>query len=134
MTSFPTLNNLSRYSFLELGYSRSLSLDLVDQVKNLDATRQFRFTPPTHTLLAFKQALKEFWKEGGLEGRAKRYQENRNILKQELKQIGFRELVPDEYSSYIITSFLCPNDGKFEFKQFYEKLSELGTYNICTFY
>merc|ERR1711981_725792 len=107
------------------GYSRSLSLDLVDQVKNLDATRQFRFTPPTHTLLAFKQALKEFWEEGGLDGRSKRYQENRNILKTELKKIGFKELVPDEHSSYIITSFLCPNDGKFQFKKFYERLSEL---------
>merc|ERR1712179_591237 len=66
------------------GNSRCLSLDLVDQVKNLDATRQFRFTPPTHTLLAFKQALQEFWQEGGVEGRSKRYQENRNILKTEL--------------------------------------------------
>ena len=110
-----------------LGNSRCLSLDLVDQVKNLDATRQFRFTPPTHTLLAFKQALKEFWEEGGLEGRSKRYQENRNILKTELKKIGFKELVPDEHSGYIITSFLCPNDGKFQFKKFYERLSELGT-------
>ena len=100
----------------------------MDQVKNLDATRQFRFTPPTHTLLAFKQALKEFWEEGGLEGRSKRYQENRNILKTELKKIGFKELVPDEHSGYIITSFLCPNDGKFQFKKFYERLSELGTH------
>lgn len=55
------------------GNSRSLSLDLVDQVSVLDATGQFRFTPPTHTLLAFRQALEEFWLEGGLEGRSKRF-------------------------------------------------------------
>ena len=55
------------------GNSRTLSLDLYDQVDNLDKTSQFRFTPPTHTILAFKQALTEFWKEGGVEGRAARY-------------------------------------------------------------
>ena len=45
---------------------------MYDQVENLDKTSQFRFTPPTHTILAFKQALAEFWKEGGVEGRANR--------------------------------------------------------------
>jgi 2-aminoethylphosphonate-pyruvate transaminase len=54
------------------GNSRSLSLDLFDQVEVLDKTGQFRFTPPTHTILAFKQALDEFWREGGVEGRSKR--------------------------------------------------------------
>ena len=58
---------------LDAGNSRTLSLDLYDQVDNLDKTSQFRFTPPTHTILAFKQALNEFWKEGGVEGRAARY-------------------------------------------------------------
>ena len=58
---------------LGIGNSRTLSLDLYDQVDNLDKTSQFRFTPPTHTILAFKQALNEFWKEGGVEGRAARY-------------------------------------------------------------
>jgi 2-aminoethylphosphonate-pyruvate transaminase len=45
---------------------------LFDQVDVLDKTGQFRFTPPTHTILAFKQALDEFWREGGVEGRSKR--------------------------------------------------------------
>jgi 2-aminoethylphosphonate-pyruvate transaminase len=59
------------------GNCKSLCLDLVDQVEVLDKTSQFRFTPPTHTLLAFRQALAEFWKEGGTEGRAKRYFEKK---------------------------------------------------------
>lgn len=54
------------------GNSRSLSLDLVDQYENLEKTSQFRFTPPTHTMLAFKTALLELEEEGGVEGRAKR--------------------------------------------------------------
>ena len=40
--------------------------------------------------------------------------------------MGFKELVPDEYSGYIITSYLCPSDEKFDFKQFYERLSDMG--------
>ena len=54
------------------GNSRSLALDLVDQEVGLASNGQFRFTPPTHTMLAFKQALAELDAEGGVEGRAKR--------------------------------------------------------------
>ncbi|CAI9730257.1 2-aminoethylphosphonate--pyruvate transaminase [Octopus vulgaris] len=50
------------------GYSRCLTLDLYDQYQNLEATGQFRFTPPTHTMLAFQQAIVEYEKEGGLKG------------------------------------------------------------------
>lgn len=55
------------------GNSRSLSLDLFDQYDNLEKTNQFRFTPPTHTMLAFLQAVKEFEEEGGVSGRGDRY-------------------------------------------------------------
>lgn len=54
------------------GNSRSLALDLCDQYDGLEKTGQFRFTPPTHCMLAFCQAIKEFEQEGGMEGRAKR--------------------------------------------------------------
>ena len=40
------------------GNCRSLSLDLVDQERGLATSGQFRFTPPTHTILAFRQAVK----------------------------------------------------------------------------
>ena len=121
--------------FFITGNCRSLSLDLVDQVENLDKTGQFRFTPPTHTILAFSKALDEFWAEGGLEGRARRYTENRNILKEALGKMGFKELVPDAHAGYIITSYICPNDANFDFKKFYSLLSDQGTYscnNITT--
>lgn len=44
-----------------------------------------------------------------------------------MKQLGFKELVPDEFSTYIITTYLLPNDTNFDFKSFYSKLSEKGT-------
>ena len=54
------------------GNSRSVSLDLTAQYKGLEATGQFRFTPPTHVMLAFRQALIELKQEGGIKARAAR--------------------------------------------------------------
>ena len=38
------------------GRARTLTLDLLAQWRGLEANGQFRFTPPTHALLAFRQA------------------------------------------------------------------------------
>ncbi|KAG1666199.1 2-aminoethylphosphonate--pyruvate transaminase [Nymphon striatum] len=108
------------------GFCRSYSLDLVDQYKNLEKTSQFRFTPPTHTMLAFKQALVEYERDGGIAGRAGRYQANRKILRDGMKAIGFKELLDDSHEGYIITSFYFPKDKNFDFSVFYQKLSDLG--------
>ena len=51
------------------GSARSLSLDLLGQWKGLERDGQFRFTPPTHALLAFDQALDDLVGEGGVSGR-----------------------------------------------------------------
>lgn len=55
------------------GVARCLSLDLYEQYDNLEKTGQFRFTPPTHTMLAFKKALEELEEEGQVAGRSARY-------------------------------------------------------------
>ena len=107
------------------GFSRCLSLDLVDQYTSLESNGEFRFTPPTHSMLAFQQAITEFEQEGGLKGRAARYMKNRSILKEGMQKLGFRELLtqPDQ-PNYIITSFHYPNTSNFDFKTFYQKLNE----------
>ena len=48
------------------GSARGLSLDLLAQLKGFDKNGQFRYTPPTHVILAFDQALKELEQEGGV--------------------------------------------------------------------
>src|SRR5580698_4675898 len=48
------------------GLARTLSLDLQAQWQGLENGGQFRFTPPTHALLAFHQALLELDAEGGV--------------------------------------------------------------------
>lgn len=108
------------------GNSRSMSLDLVDQWKGLETNGQFRFTPPTHALLAFAQALRELQEEGGVEGRAARYAANHQVLIAGMKQIGFKPCLSPEYQSSIITAFHYPDDPRFRFEEFYSRLSRHG--------
>ena len=106
------------------GNSRSLCLDLVDQWKTFEGRGQFRYTPPTHSLLAFRKALEEFRMEGGVEGRSKRYQSNYNTLIKGMSELGFEVYLPKEKQSYIINSFYFPEHPNFEFKGFYKELAD----------
>ncbi|HMD84714.1 MAG TPA: 2-aminoethylphosphonate--pyruvate transaminase [Terriglobia bacterium] len=108
------------------GWARSLSLDLLAQWKGLESSGQFRFTPPTHALLAFHQALKELEEEGGVERRAARYRANCEILLQGMRELGFEEFLRPELQGYIITAFCYPRHPLFNFETFYERLSEKG--------
>jgi 2-aminoethylphosphonate-pyruvate transaminase len=108
------------------GRARSVSLDLVAQWKGLEADGQFRFTPPTHTLLAFSQALKELEAEGGIPARANRYAENARILVDGMQQLGFEPYLAPEHRSHIITTFRYLPHENFEFKEFYQRLSDKG--------
>lgn len=108
------------------GRARSLSLDLVAQWKGLESDGQFRFTPPTHALLAFRQALDELDAEGGVAGRAARYAANHEALMRGMRELGFDPYLIPEYQSYIITSFRYPVHPNFDFNGFYARLSERG--------
>ncbi len=106
------------------GQARTLSLDLYEQWRGLEGNGQFRYTPPTHTLLAFAQALKELAEEGGVAGRAARYLGNHNALKVGMKELGFIPYLAPEVQSYIITAFHYPGDTNFKFEEFYRRLSQ----------
>ncbi len=106
------------------GLARSLSLDLVAQWKGLESDGQFRFTPPTHVLLAFWQALEELAAEGGIAGRAARYAANHRVLLTGMTALGFDAYLVPEHQSNIITSFLYPGHANFHFPEFYQRLSE----------
>ena len=108
------------------GCARSVSLDLHAQWKGLETDGQFRFTPPTHTLLAFWQALQELEEEGGIEARASRYSANRQALLEGMTELGFDTYLAPKHQSYIITSFRYPSSTRFDFGWFYRRLSELG--------
>ena len=116
-----------RYTFLaHEKHARSLSLNLADQLRGFDKNGQFRYTPPTHTLLAFEQALQELDREGGVAARSGRYQKNHAVLLAGMKDLGFKTYLPPAVQSYIITAFHYPDDPQFKFIDFYQRLSESG--------
>ncbi len=102
--------------------SHSLSLDLYDQWKAMEKNKQWRFTPPTHVLAAFNQAIIEHKKEGGIQGRYKRYTNNCKIICDGMREIGFKQLLPNELQAPIIITFMQPKN--FNFNQFYDALSQ----------
>lgn len=108
------------------GWARSLSLDLLAQWEGLESNGQFRFTPPTHVLLAFHQALLELDQEGGVPGRATRYRHNYETLIAGMREIGFEEYLDPELQGYIITSFRYPSDPGWDFERFYTLLNDRG--------
>ncbi len=108
------------------GNSPSLVLDLYDQWRAMQANRQWRFTPPTHVLLAFDQALTEFEEEGGVAGRGGRYRENCDLLVSGMRAMGFKTLLPDELQAPIIITFHMPTNPGFDFQAFYDGLKDQG--------
>ena len=107
------------------GRARTLSLDLYAQWAGLEDNGQFRFTPPTHALLAFQQALAELEAEGGVAGRAARYAANHAALMRGAAELGLQAYLAPEDQGYIITTFRYPEKG-FAFDDFYQRLSERG--------
>ena len=119
---------IARRSALENteGNSPSLVLDLYDQWRAMEKNRQWRFTPPTHVLLAFDQALTEYEAEGGVAGRGGRYRENCDLLISGMRAMGFKTLLPDELQAPIIITFHMPTNSEFDFDAFYDGLKDQG--------
>lgn len=119
---------LARRDTLEAakGRARTLSLDLHAQWAGLEADGQFRFTPPTHALLAFRQALEELEAEGGVAGRGARYRSNHETLRRGMREMGFEAYLADEDQRCIITAYRYPADPRFRFEEFYARLSGRG--------
>ena len=92
----------------------------------MEKNGQWRFTPPTHAIVAFDQAMEEFRAEGGVEGRGKRYRENCQILVSGMRELGFKTLLADEIQAPIIITFHEPCDPQFDFQVFYDRLREQG--------
>lgn len=108
------------------GRSHSLSLDLHAQWAYMEKTGQWRYTPPTHVVAAFLQALAEHKAEGGVAGRGARYAENRDVMVAGLRALGFETLLQDGWLSPIIVTFFNPAHAKFDFQTFYDLLKAKG--------
>jgi 2-aminoethylphosphonate-pyruvate transaminase len=109
------------------GRARSVSLDLHAQWQTMEQQGgKWRFTSPTHTVLAFAQALRELDEEGGIAARYQRYSENQRILVAGMAELGFAPLLPEEWQSPIITAFDSPAHPDYRFADFYQRLKTQG--------
>jgi 2-aminoethylphosphonate-pyruvate transaminase len=108
------------------GYARTLSLDLFAQWQGLEGDGQFRFTPPIHAILAFRQALVELENEGGISARGARYCRNYELTLSAMQRMGFKAYLKPEDQGFIITSFYYLDHPNFDFQDFYARLSQKG--------
>jgi 2-aminoethylphosphonate-pyruvate transaminase len=108
------------------GNSHSLAMDLYDQWTYMQRTSQWRFTPPTHVVAAFRVALDQFIAEGGVAARGARYRRNCETLLEGMAALGFESFVPRNVQAPVIATFHAPADPAYDFKSFYEKVRARG--------
>lgn len=119
---------IARKSLIEKcqGNSHSLAMDLHDQYTYMQKTTQWRFTPPTHVVAAFRAALDQFKAEGGQPARGARYRKNCETLIDGMGALGFRTFLAREVQAPVIVTFHAPGDPAYAFKDFYERVKARG--------
>lgn len=108
------------------GNAHSLAMDLHDQHAYMAKTGQWRFTPPTHVVAALYEALLQYNEEGGLPARLARYSDNCQALLQGMGELGLRSFLPAAIQAPIIVTFHAPQDPRYQFKDFYERVKAKG--------
>ena len=108
------------------GNNNSLAMDLYDQYIYMEKTGQWRFTPPTHVLVALNEAIAQFEEEGGQTARLKRYQSNCSTLVEGMAALGFKPFLDPAIQAPIIVTFHAPADPRYQFKTFYDIAKKNG--------
>ncbi len=108
------------------GHSQSLAMDLHDQHVYMERTGQWRFTPPTHVVVALAEALAQFEEEGGQPARLARYSDNCRTLIDGMAALGLRPFLKPEHQAPIIVTFHAPAHPAYEFRRFYAATKARG--------
>lgn len=108
---------------LESKFSTSLSLDILDQWNYMEKTGQFRFTPPTHNIVAFNKALDNHFINGGVAHTKEKYTILNKILVDGMEKLGFQCQIKEELRGNFITSFYYLNNN-FNFDKLYDYLND----------
>ena len=108
------------------GNSQSLAMDLHDQHVYMGKTGQWRFTPPTHVVVALHEAITQFVEEGGQPARLARYTQNYRTLVDGMAALGFVPFLKPEVQAPIIVTFHAPHHPNYDFKRFYEAAKSRG--------
>jgi 2-aminoethylphosphonate-pyruvate transaminase len=101
-------------------------MDLFDQHAYMEKTGQWRFTPPTHVLVALNEAIEQFEEEGGQPARLARYEGNYRTLIERMTALGFKPFLDPAIQAPIIVTFHAPADPRYQFKTFYDTAKKYG--------
>ena len=108
------------------GQSQSLAMDLHDQYVYMEKTGQWRFTPPTHVVVALMEAISQFEAEGGQPARLARYSNNYEMLVRGMTALGFKPFLDPAIQAPIIVTFHAPAHPNYDFKRFYDAAKARG--------
>ena len=108
------------------GRSQSLSMDLYDQYSYMEKTGQWRFTPPTHVVVALAEAIAQFEEQGGQAARLARYTRNCETLVAGMRALGFKPFLDPAVQAPIIVTFHAPEVQGYDFKTFYAAVRSRG--------
>lgn len=104
---------------------RSFYLDLSAEHLHVEQTGQPRFTPPVQTVYALKQAIREYFEEGG-GNRYRRYTDSWRVLRRGLLDLGFELLLAEEDESHILLTVHEPERPGYDFAGMHDTLRERG--------
>jgi 2-aminoethylphosphonate aminotransferase len=104
---------------------RSVYLSLIDQYRALAQGGESRFTPPVQLFYALQRALHEYFEEGA-ENRYRRYVVCYEALLAGMNRLGFKTLLPEQYHSKLLTSFIEPVNPKYRYTAMHDFLFARG--------
>jgi len=107
--------------------SSSYVLDIKDQYEYYEKTSQFRFTPPTHTLISFYKALLEL-REETLIKRVERFKTIKNHIYSLFEKLHIQPFIDRQKinTGNVCHTFLYPSNPNFCFEKLYNNLKTHG--------
>lgn len=121
---------------------RSYYCNLFQQYDYFQRTGQMRFTPPVQAIYAARQALLEYFEEGG-QDKWKRHSRVMESIHEGLARLGFEEVIRREYQGGLVAAVKYPKDEKWDFDKVHDycyergftiypgKMQEQGTFRLC---
>ncbi|VVU94602.1 Aminotransferase class-V [seawater metagenome] len=94
--------------------SKSLSLNLFDQMLDFENSGQFRYTPPPQLLNALLVAINELIEGGGVINRHNKYKKLNELLHQRFEDEGIISYIGKEDQGPINSTFYFPKNIKYE--------------------
>jgi 2-aminoethylphosphonate aminotransferase len=121
---------------------RSYYCNLFRQYDYFEKTGEMNFTPPVQTIYAARQGLIEYWNEGE-KAKWARHQRVINAIRDGVDRLGFKEALPRDIQSGLVSAINYPNDPNWDFEKVHDycyergftiypgKMQNRGTFRLC---